>query len=394
MTLGLFFTKNVSLEIWVESGLIDREKTIYEYHLQQGLLQKVYWFTYGIQDDKYYRELIQTQRLDPRIIVISPSKLFEKRVWRHCYWWMLPFMYRRLYRQLDIVKSNQCPGAMMAWLVSKLYKIPFYFRTGYTDSSIYPILNGGKRDRQYRKIQKRENFLYHKCAVAAVSSQHDKQYVCKEYGIPESKVKLVRNFIDTNCFQNKAPLQNRLDKIVYIGRLAPVKNLLHIICAVNDCNLSLDIYGRGDQKKELEELVQNIHADVHFKGVVPNYEIPDILNKYKYYILASTYEGMPKTLLEAMACGCICIGTPVEGISEVIEDDVNGFLAKGTDTENISEAIRRASMFQEKEKISDNACELIRSTYALREIAEIDKTSMLEITKKMLQYDTIGGKQR
>lgn len=379
MILGLFFTKNVSLETWVESGLIDREKAIYECHIQRGDLKKVYWFTYGINDEKYYHDLVQSGRLDSHIVVISPPKLFAKRVWRHCYWLFLPFAHPRIYRELDVVKSNQYPGAFAAWLVGSLYSIPFYFRTGYTESSIYPALNGRKKDKRYRKIRKREKFLYQKCAVAAVSSQHDRHYVCQEYGISENKVKLVRNFIDIELFQNKVPIQDRLDKIVYIGRLTPVKNLEHIIRAVAKNGLSLDVYGKGEQQKELEELVRNLHVDVEFKGVVANSEIPDILNKYKYYILASIYEGMPKTLLEAMACGCICIGTPVGGIMEIIDDGVNGFLSKGVGVENIAEAIRYVYANKDKEKISSNANGLIRSTYSLTEIAKADRDNLVAI---------------
>lgn len=382
MTLGLFFTRNVSLETWVESGLIDREKAIYEYHLQHGLLEKVYWFTYGVHDDKYYQTLIREKRLDPRIIVIPAPPLFEKRVWRHCYWWMLPLMHRKLYRKLDVVKSNQRPGATAAWIASKLYKIPFYFRTGYTDSSFYLMLHEQKHDRQYRRIKSKEKFLYHHCDMAAVSSVHDQQYVCSTYGVSPNKVKLVRNFIDIETFQKKTKIQDRLEKIVFIGRLNPQKNLYALLCAVEQQNIDIDIYGQGSLKEQLQELAKGLKINVCFKGTVANNRIPDILNQYKYYALVSLGEGMPKTLLEAMACGCICIGTPVEGISEVIEDGVNGFLAKETDTENISEAIRRASVFQEKEKISNNACELIRSTYSLKEISEIDKVNMLETIKR------------
>lgn len=377
MILGLFFSKNVSLETWVESGLIDREKAIYEYHLQKGDLKNVYWFTYGVDDDRYYHDLVHSGRLDSRIVVIPPPKLFAKRVWRHCYWLFLPFVHSRIYRKLNVVKSNQYPGAVAAWLVGKLYTIPFYFRTGYTESSIYPALHGGKRDRQYKRIRRMEKFLYHKCAIAAVSSQHDRYYVCREYGVSENKIKLVRNFIDTDLFQNKMPIQDRLDKMIYIGRLTSVKNLFHIIRAVAQNGLSLDIYGKGEQRKELEEFAQDLHADVDFMGVVANSEIPDILNKYKYYILASTYEGMPKTLLEAMACGCICIGTPVGGIAEIIDDGVNGFLSKGVESEEIIEGIERAHMDENKERISNNASNLIRSIYSLAEVAKIDRENLL-----------------
>ena len=50
MILSLFFTRNVSLESWVKQGLFDREKLIYEEHLNQGNFKKIYWFTYGSND--------------------------------------------------------------------------------------------------------------------------------------------------------------------------------------------------------------------------------------------------------------------------------------------------------------------------------------------------------
>ena len=379
MILGLFFTRNVSLEIWVESGLIDREKAIYEYHLQQGCLKKVYWFTYGVNDCQYYKELIESGRIDSRIVVISPPQLFAKRVWRHCYWWMLPFMYKKVYKELNIIKSNQRSGALAAWIVGKMYKIPFYFRTGYTESSIYPVLHEGKKDKRYRRIRRKEKFLYKKCDIAAVSSEHDRNYVCKEYNIPGNRVKLIRNFIDTDKFCKKIQIQNRCDKIVYIGRLMPPKNLFDMIRAVAQTGLSVDIYGNGEQRKELEKLAQELKADVNFKGIVANSNVPDILNQYKYYILASTYEGMPKTLLEALSCGCICIGTPAEGIVEIIEDGINGFLAKGMEADDIAEVIRRAFAADDKDRISDSACDLVQSTYSLAEIAKIDKENFLSV---------------
>lgn len=383
MILGLFFTRNVSLEIWVESGLIDREKAIYEQHILNGDLEKVYWITYGVNDDKYYHNLVQAGKLDPRIVVISPHKLFVKRVWRHCYWWMLPFIHKRLYKELDVIKSNQRSGAIAAWIVGKMYKHPFYFRTGYTESSLYLVMHENKKDKKYKQIRRKEDFLYHKCDIAAVSSEHDKGYVCREYGIEESKIKLVRNFIDTGMFRKKTPIQDRCDRIIYIGRLMSEKNLFHLLQAVSQVGLPLDIYGKGELREELENYAQSLNADINFRGVVANSKIPDILNCYKYYALVSIYEGMPKTLLEAMACGCICIGTSVEGISEVIEDGVNGFLAKGVEAVDITEAIRRACACDEKEMISDNACDLIKSTYSLAEISRIDRENFMSICKNI-----------
>ena len=54
--------------------------------------------------------------------------------------------------------------------------------------------------------------------------------------------------------------------------------------------------------------------------------MPSIYNRYAVYVICSHYEGNPKTLLEAMACGRAVIGTEVPGIREIIKHDENGLL--------------------------------------------------------------------
>ena len=54
--------------------------------------------------------------------------------------------------------------------------------------------------------------------------------------------------------------------------------------------------------------------------------MPQYYNRCKVYVLCSLYEGNPKTLLEAMACGCAVVGTNVLGIQEIIRHQENGLL--------------------------------------------------------------------
>ena len=56
-TLALFFTRGISLKIWKETGLLEREKLLYHAHLECGDLQQVLWMTYGALDEKIAKDL-------------------------------------------------------------------------------------------------------------------------------------------------------------------------------------------------------------------------------------------------------------------------------------------------------------------------------------------------
>jgi glycosyltransferase involved in cell wall biosynthesis len=64
--------------------------------------------------------------------------------------------------------------------------------------------------------------------------------------------------------------------------------------------------------------------------MVPNDQLPAWYAHAWAYILPSFFEGMPKTLLEAMACGTPCLATNVEGIRDLVVDGTNGILVEPT----------------------------------------------------------------
>lgn len=79
---------------------------------------------------------------------------------------------------------------------------------------------------------------------------------------------------------------------------------------------------------------------IHFLGTRHN--VGDYLRASDFFTLSSDFEGMPITLIEALACGCIPVGTPVSGFNDVVIDGKNGFLAKDFSDEAYIAAIERA----------------------------------------------------
>jgi glycosyltransferase involved in cell wall biosynthesis len=367
MKLALFFTRGISLKTWTDNGLFDREKQLYEEHLRRKHLNKIYWLTYGTNDAEIAGVLKTAGRLHPDIIVIPMSRCFSGKVGCSLYSFLMPLLHRHWLKSVDIFKTNQMDGSWTAVIAKWLYHKPLVVRTGYTWSLLKKKHNVAKFKLKLMGLI--EHLAYRNATIAVVTNEKQAQYISECYSIPEGNVRVIPNYINTQLFTPKDSDNRYADRLIFIGRLNEEKNLFNLIEAVAQTGLTLDIYGKGDLHNKLDAWAKKLNAKVNFMGIVDNDRMPAVLNLYRYYILPSFYEGMPKSLLEAMACGLVCIGTPVEGINQIIEDGVNGYLAKGTDPEFLAEVINRATRLP-NDHITQNAICIIHDKFSLETIAK------------------------
>ncbi|MBN1457796.1 MAG: glycosyltransferase family 4 protein, partial [Sedimentisphaerales bacterium] len=375
MKLALFFTRNVSLKLWVDSGLFDREKLLYEEHLGRENLHKVYWLTYGKDDAVIAEKLKSENRLNRNIVVLPMPAFFRGWFGQLVYSLFMPFIHRSSIKNADILKTNQIDGSWSAVIAKLLYKKPLLVRTGYTLSI---FAKNKARSRFKIRIIEFIEWLAYKCAdKAVVASFHDSQYIHSKYGLSQKKINVIHNFINTEVF---CPIDGKkyFNKMIFVGRLDPQKNLFNLLNALSETKLALDIYGDGPLKEQLARKAKNLGVSVDFMGVVANKDLPRVFNRYRYFILPSLYEGMPKSLLEAMSCGLICIGTDIDGINEIIDDDTNGYLAKTTDTESLAEAIDRAARLP-GDSVAAKARQKIVSDFSIEKIVNEENKILEEL---------------
>jgi glycosyltransferase involved in cell wall biosynthesis len=367
MKLALFFTRGISLKTWIDTGLFDREKQLYEEHLRRGHLRKVYWLTYGTDDTGIASELKAAGRLHPDVMVIPMARFFSGKWGCLLYSFLMPLLHRRWLKSADIFKTNQMDGSWTAVLAKWLHRKPLVVRTGYT----WSLLKKKHDVANYKQklIGLIEHFAYNNATIVVVTSERQAHYISERYSVPEENIQVIPNYINTQLFTPLESVEKYSDRLVFVGRLHEEKNLFNLIEAAAQTDMTLDIYGQGHLKQALEQKAAQVNVQVKFMGVVPNYELPAVLNRYRYYILPSLHEGMPKTLLEAMACGLICIGTNVDGINQIIEDGVSGYIAKGTTPQALVEVINRAIQLPNDHIVQEAVCK-IRRGFSLQTVAE------------------------
>jgi len=120
------------------------------------------------------------------------------------------------------------------------------------------------------------------------------------------------------------------------------KNQLMLIKAFNRLldegyDIILLIIGGGFE--DVAELKEIAKERIHFLGVKS--EVNDYLYASDAFCLSSKFEGMPISLIEALACGCIPICTPVGGIVDIITNGETGFLSKSTGEDDYVDALKQ-----------------------------------------------------
>ena len=94
---------------------------------------------------------------------------------------------------------------------------------------------------------------------------------------------------------------------------------------------SLNIFGEGEERKNLESLISNndLIEKVTLKGLVTREELALELQRAKIFVISSVTEGLPKVLLEAMSACCSCIATDVGDCRRVLNN--NGIVVEKAD---------------------------------------------------------------
>ena len=128
-----------------------------------------------------------------------------------------------------------------------------------------------------------------------------------------------------------------------VGNRKGVYDLIRAMGIIRKKNSKLKLYIAGpeeylgDMEKALN-LIKNANVDdtCYLLGSVNNKQKKELFQKASFFVLPSYNEGLPISILEALASGLPVISTNVGGIPELIEDGVNGFLIEPGDLENLA----------------------------------------------------------
>ncbi|TRX34855.1 glycosyltransferase [Flavobacterium sp. ZT3R18] len=185
------------------------------------------------------------------------------------------------------------------------------------------------------------------------------------YGEWEGSTKNIKSFFTATYSEvDKVPIK-QLDlkekiNFVFVGTLAKGKNPMYAIQLLEivykkGYNVSLDVYGEGTERKDLEHYVKinNLENIIYLRG---NQNRETVMIGYQnshFVLLPSKSEGWPKAIAEGMFWGCIPVATPVSCVPYMLDKGERGMLLQMNleqDVQQLEKILNDAKVFEIKRK--------------------------------------------
>ncbi len=256
------------------------------------------------------------------------------------------------------------------------------------------LKNPHTKDLSY-KIFKKKKEIFKNAKITFVTCSHWLKKEAENSSLlADFKIISIPNPIDTEEFYPK-------DKIEIRRKLNLPKNKRLILFAA--ANISderkglnylidaLHIYHANNQNKDIEiiifgksskQIFENLPYKVHHLGILS--KIEDIANAYNaadLFILPSLEDNLPNTIMEALACGTPVLAFRTGGIPEMIEHKKTGYIAEYKSVEDLKNGINFILNYPEKDILSKNALDKVKTEYSEKTVAE----KYFEIYKELFE---------
>ena len=253
-----------------------------------------------------------------------------------------------------IVTHMLNPSIILGSKLKEVYKIPLVITMHKTDLEI--LVRKNKQSEKFMsilentdKIGFRSEHLMYKFNKIKRSNLEKKIFT-----IPSG----IEDDIPINDEKIKNKKYKKISTIFIAAKMVPLKNIDILINAFKTVSKSNDIIlkiaGDGPQRKELEKIVQDnkLKDRVQFLGFLDRNKILKQMEESDIFVMVSSPETFGLVYLEAMAKGCITIGTKKEGIDGIIINEKNGFLCEARNTKDLANVLNKVIEMSPEDKIN------------------------------------------
>ena len=208
------------------------------------------------------------------------------------------------------------------WLVSTIHGLPepSFFRHSNANNITF------KRKLDYFVLK-------HGFAKVIAVSEDIQQNLINKYGFNSTKVEVIHNGIDIPRLKNPRRPEDSVLQVGTVGRMVSVKQYELFLDIADEVtkqlkNVRFSILGDGPLKEQLTRKAKALRLENIVTFEVPRIDPSDFYQSIDLYLNTSLHEGLPLSILEAMACGKPVVAPKVGGLPEIITHAEEGFLVE------------------------------------------------------------------
>jgi glycosyltransferase involved in cell wall biosynthesis len=238
----------------------------------------------------------------------------------------------------DIIGLHSSKAGIIGRLAAFGLKIPVVFT-----AHGWAFANGvsEKSKKVYILIEKFLSPLVSK--IITVSAQ-DKLLAIKYNVASNEKQIVIHNGMPDIISSEEVKKDSECISIISIARFSHQKDhdtLIRALANIENINWKLNLVGKGPAMAQSKAKVKslNLSSKVSFLG--ERDDIAALLHASDVFVLSTNWEGLPLSIIEAMRASLPVIATDVGGVSELVEDGVNGFLVDNKNVVQLKEALEK-----------------------------------------------------
>lgn len=298
----------------------------------------------------------------------------------------------------DIVHVHTPVASVLGRIAAKLANIPAII---YTAHGFY--FHENMSPKQYKFYYVIEKICAKFCTdYLFTQSDEDGQLAINHRFLPLRRISVISNGVDVNGKFNpnnidegkihslKKEFAIHEDDIVisFIGRLVQEKGIFDLLDAFNsieDRNIKLLVIGDAGKSERDQETVQRLQHYENDNVIFTGYrsDIPELLALSDIFCLPSYREGMPRSIIEAMAMECAVVATNIRGSREEVDHDENGYLVDVNNPIGLRNCILNLATNNEKmQAFKKRAREKAISLYDEKKVVETQLQIFNEIEKE------------
>ena len=235
------------------------------------------------------------------------------------------------------------------------------------------------KDKLFQFIGEREKYILKHADFLSSCSESLKDWTIQNLGIDSNKIEVIYNPIELPTQIVELKSSTVKPTIVFVGTISDVKGCGDLfeagkLLAEKNVDFDMFFYGKMGEFAENLKMNEQSYPWFHVIGKIEREKLFSIYCNASVVCFPSWWDNMPMVCLEAMGVGAVVLGSSSGGMSEIIQDSINGYLIEPHNVNLLAEKLQFLINLDSKTKkqISDNAKKRIENDFSLRTI--VDKT--------------------